>query len=115
MPTYVEVLTSAVFEEIKSGDPEQFETDFRRAYRKAAAKELTLSRGQISNFWPTVKEKVMNKLIAYRRRAAPINTASQMAFLTKPPAPKEVNCPGMPEWFREWATDFKARTGKTNR
>lgn len=115
MTAYVEALTSAVFEEIKSGDPEQFEDDFRRAYRKAAAKEPTLSRGQISNFWPTVKGKVTNKLIAYRRRAAPINTASQMAFLTKPPAPREVNCSSMPEWFRQWATNFKAGTRPTSR
>jgi len=109
MTTYVEALTSAVLEEIKNGDPEQFETDFRTAYLKAAAKE-SLSQGQRNSFWSTVRTRVKKRLVSSRRHAPPIRTVSQveMAFAVRSPDSPGQPQPsaGMPEatrrWFERW-------------
>lgn len=71
MTTYVESITTTVLRVMKGADPTipQFESDFRRAYGIAIGEENKgkaaidhLTRGQINNFYPQVKTKVVAAL-----------------------------------------------------
>lgn len=104
MTQYVDLLTLAIFEVIKNGDPRQFEADFRTAFLQAATKER-LTRGQKQSFYSPVRSRVIGRVSRYRKRCPQLPLKVMPLALSVPGPPSTP----MPESFRQWYQDFKSR------
>lgn len=106
MSQYADLLTAAVFEVIKDGRSEQFEGDFRDAFLKSADK-LRLDWGQKNNFRPTVRNRVKERVKRYQAKRPQL--LLELVVPPAPPSPPPTPPTPMPDSFRQWSKDFKAK------